>query len=115
VKQYAEIAAEPIQQQRRDLWRAHQSLKPTRPPILANFGMWNVWCKEVFGPQTLECEDAFFRAYEQTLRMWLFRAEVADDCIAEPWLTVSATQRGGALGDGGRSFQGHPPADPDLG
>ena len=95
VKQYAEIAAEPIQQQRRDLWRAHQSLKPTRPLILATYGMWNVWCKEVFGPQTLQCEDPFFRAYEQMLNMWLFRAEVADDHIAEPWLTVSATQRGG--------------------
>ena len=95
VKQYAEIAAQPIQQQRRDLWRAHQSLKPTRPLLLANYGMWNVWCKDVFGPQTLQCEDPFFRAYEQMLNMWLFRAEVADDHIAEPWLTVSATQRGG--------------------
>jgi len=98
--QYAEIAARPLQQERRDLWRTHQSLKPTRPLILANFGMWNIWCQEFFGPDTLQCADPFFRAHEQTLRMQLFRDQVGDDCIAEPWLSqgASRTRPGGWCG-----------------
>lgn len=95
VQQYADIAAQPLQQERRDLWRTHQSLQPTRPLILANFGYWNVWCRDTFGDDKLQCEDPFFRAYERILRMDLFRAEVADDCIQEPWLTVGATQKVG--------------------
>lgn len=95
VQRYAEVAAQPLQDERRDLWRAHQSLKPTRPLILANFGYWNVWCQDTFGEDKLQCEDPFFRAYERALRMNLFRAEVADDCIAEPWLTVNAAQKVG--------------------
>jgi len=37
--QYGEIAARPLQEERRRLWSAHFSLKPTRPPVLATYRM----------------------------------------------------------------------------
>lgn len=93
-KQYIEVAQLPIQEERRRLWTDHLSLRPTRPPVLATFGMWNVWCREVFADSTLCCADPFYRHYERDLRMRLFQHEVGDDFIAEPWLTVRAAVAG---------------------
>ncbi len=101
VKRYTEVIADPIYDSRRALWREHHSLHTTRPPVIASMGMWNVWCREVFGNDRMQCEDPFYREYERTLRMWLFHHEVGDDWILEPWLTVGATQcepRGGWTG-----------------
>ena len=93
--QYAEIAANPVQEERRQLWTNHNSLKPTRVPILAIFGMWNVWCRKVFGEDTLQCKHPFYRMHEQILLMKLFEWEVSDDSIQEPWLTIDASRAGG--------------------
>ena len=93
VQQYNEAISDPVYDERRALWRDHHSLKPTRPPVIASMGMWNVWCREVFGDERMQCQDPFYREYERTLRMWLFHHEVGDDWILEPWLTVGAIQR----------------------
>lgn len=93
---YAEIAALPIQEEKRKLWSDHFSLKKTRVPILATYGMWNVWCREVFGDDRMECEDPFFRTHERELRMRIFQHEmVGDDTIQEPWIALGATIKGG--------------------
>jgi hypothetical protein len=94
-RQYAEIAADPVQDERRRLWTRLNSLKPERPTVLASFGMHNVWCREVFADSTMQCEDPFHIQYERLLRMGLFRADVGDDCIFEPWMTVQAVTAGG--------------------
>ncbi len=88
--QYAEIAAKPIQNERRRLWSDHFSLKPTRPLVLATFGMWNVWCRDVFGDDKLKCTDPFYREHERTLRMAIFQDSINDDFIIEPWFTLRA-------------------------
>ncbi len=46
-----------MQEKKRRLWRDHFSLRPSRVPILATCGMWNVWCREVFADTHLLCED----------------------------------------------------------
>ena len=92
--QVAEIAAKPVQEERRRLWTAHHSLQPTRPLVLSTFGMWNVWCREVFGDQNLKCKDPFYRERERTLRMRLFQDSTGDDSIQEPWFTERAAVRG---------------------
>ena len=93
---YAEIAALPIQEEKRRLWTDHFSLKHTRVPILATYGMWNVWCREVFGDHQMDCEDPFYRDFERDLKMRIFQHEVVgDDTIQEPWLTLRASVRGG--------------------
>ena len=93
---YAEIAALPVQEEKRMLWTDHFSLKRTRVPVLATYGMWNVWCREVFGDDRMECEDPFFRNVERDLKMRIFQHEVVgDDTIQEPWITLGASVKGG--------------------
>ena len=94
-KQYAEVAAKPVQEERRKLWAEHHSRKRTRPLILATYGMWNVWCREVFGDAAMKCQDPFYRDHERSLRMQLFHDSIGDDFILEPWLTQGASVRGG--------------------
>ena len=38
--QYVEVCNDPVQEERRDLWRAHNSLKPTRPLIYVRAFAW---------------------------------------------------------------------------
>jgi hypothetical protein len=93
---YAEIALLPIQEEKRKLWAKHFSLRKTRVPILATYGMWNVWCREVFCDDRMECGDPFFRAFERDLKMRIFQHEVVgDDFIQEPWITLGANIKGG--------------------
>ncbi|MFH1708084.1 MAG: hypothetical protein ABIF71_09215 [Planctomycetota bacterium] len=93
-KKYAELAAKPVQEERRKLWAAHFSLKPTRPLILATYGMWNVWCREVFGDKEMKCTDPFYRDHERRLKLLIFQDVVGDDFILEPWLTQRAAVKG---------------------
>jgi len=97
---YADLAAQPIQDERRALWRAHMGLKGDRPLVLVTYGYHNVWCREVFGDATLQCTDPFFRAHERALRMALFHDGIGDDYILEPWITQGAVHktRGGLHG-----------------
>ena len=90
-KQYMELAHKPVQEERRRLWSAHLSLKKTRVPVLATYGMWNVWCREVFGDQAMRCEDPFYREHERFLRMEIYHDSIGDDYILEPWITQAAT------------------------
>jgi hypothetical protein len=94
-EQYIEVASSPGQAKRRQLWRDHNSLRPTRVPVLATYGMWNVWCREVFSDAAMACGDPFYRAHERTLRMQLFQHTVGDDTVLEPWITQSATRARG--------------------
>jgi len=98
-KHYAAIAALPIQDEKRKLWTEHLSLKPTRTPILATCGMWNVWCRETFGDARMKCVDPFLKGIERTLRMQIFQHEnVGDDSIQQPWYAVTAHHVEGGWG-----------------
>jgi hypothetical protein len=94
VKQYLDLARQPIQEERRELWSDLLSLRRTRPLVLATYGMWNVWCREVFGEKTLRCEDPLFRAHERNLRMAIFHDPIGDDFILEPWISEEAVKAG---------------------
>jgi len=94
VKQYVEIAHDPIQAERRTLWRQLNSLRRTRPLITVSYGTWNVWGREVFGDMRMQCSDPFYREHERWLRMQLFQYAIGDDTIQEPWITQSAALRG---------------------
>jgi hypothetical protein len=90
-ERYAEVAARPVQEERRELWRRHNSLQRTRTPVIVTFGIWNAWCEDVFGDQMMACSDPFFREHERNLRMALFHDAIGDDFILEPWITQGAT------------------------
>jgi hypothetical protein len=86
-KQYAEVCADPVQDVRRDLWRRHNSLIKTRPLIYVRAFAW----KEM--PQAqCQCQDPFYREYEDTLRYNLFWHTLGDDSVFEPWITVRAVK-----------------------
>ena len=66
-KQYLEVCADPVQEERRALWRRHNSLKKTRPLIYVRALAW----REMPQSRCL-CQDPFYREYEDTLRYKLF-------------------------------------------
>ena len=86
-KQYADICAHPQQDERRRLWRAHNSLKPTRPLIYVRAYAWREMPKS-----KCVCENAFLRSIEDFFRRTLFGDTFGDDAIFEPWVTVQAVR-----------------------
>ena len=90
-KQYREVTERPIQQERRQLWADHLSLKPTRSPVLIRFGLWNAWCRHMFADSAMACRDAFWRQHERELRLILFRSTLGDDYVMEPWYDMRAS------------------------
>ncbi len=95
VKRYMEIASQPVQEMRRKMWAAHNSLERRGVPVIFSFGMWNKWCRDFFGDDKMECADPFYRSYERMFRMKLFHWEAGDDTIFEPWISISATFKRG--------------------
>lgn len=83
-KEVKEIASKPIQDERRELWRKHNSFHRVRPPIYVRAFAFD----EIFNPSELKCEDPLFRSYEHHMHMLKFRDTIGDDFIIEPWLTV---------------------------
>jgi hypothetical protein len=88
-KEYAEIAVKPVQDERRDLWRRHNSLERTRPLVYAREF---ISATELIDP-LLVCEEPVFRKQERLLRYWIQHDSFDDDYIIEPWLTLAATHR----------------------
>ena len=87
-KQYMEIANKPIQDERRDLWRRHNSLERTRPLVLV-LPAGQAWAeiREVDG----QCEDASYRNHERSLRRSIWQDSFGDDTIQEPWVALAAS------------------------
>jgi hypothetical protein len=86
-KRYADIAAKPIQEERRDLWRRHNSLERTRPLIYVRWlAAWHE------APQSkLACQDPFYQGHERFLRQMIFQDTLGDDYIIEPFITQRAS------------------------
>lgn len=86
-KRYREIADKPIQNERRELWRRHNSLQRTRPLIYVR---WLAAWHEAPESQLL-CTDPFFRQHETFLRQMIFQDTIGDDYIIEPWINQQAS------------------------
>ncbi len=85
-RRYLEVCADPVQDQRRALWRQHNSLVRTRPLIYVRAYAW-----EEMPDSRCQCADPFLRRYEDFFRRQLFWASMEDDSIFEPWVTLPAT------------------------
>ncbi|MCP4641034.1 MAG: hypothetical protein GY851_11400 [bacterium] len=84
-KQYAEVAAQDTQDERRALWRAHNSFHGDRVPIYARAFAWNEM------PESqCQCADPLCERVERELRRRLYWASLGDDSIFEPWISVDA-------------------------
>ncbi len=84
-ERYLDICHKDVQQERRDLWRKHNSLQWTRPLIYVRAFAW-----QEMPESQCQCDDPFYRHYENFFRQSLFRDTFNDDFIFEPWATVNA-------------------------
>lgn len=83
----AMLSARPIEDKKRDLWRRHNALEPTRPLVFCSpERSWS----ELVPPSQLECGATLARRWEAYLRREIFRGvEIKDDYTIEPYFDVS--------------------------
>ena len=82
----AEIAANPIQEQKRVLWKKHNMLEKTRPVIFCDPE--NGW-GEIITPNDLMCTDKQARNWEWYLRREIFwGTQMNDDRVIEPFFNI---------------------------
>jgi hypothetical protein len=82
-----EIAALPVQQEKRALWRGINALRPSRPMVMMDQVCWNEFedCDEL----ALRCTDPEFRVYEEYLRRTLYQwNHFRVDMVVEPFVRV---------------------------
>ena len=83
----AEIAALPVQEEKRGLWRKLNALHPERPMVMIDQVCWNEM--EVGDELRLRCEDPECRWYEEFLRQTLFQWDhFRVDMVVEPFIRV---------------------------
>jgi len=93
-RQVAEIAALPAQAERRELWKMHNDLRPTRPMILIfPEGSW----EELLTEKDLQCEGEEARRIEWALRSRIYCHEhFQDDTVIErEWVVQKAIHDSG--------------------
>ncbi len=84
-RQVAEIAANPVQEERRSLWRDHNSLVRTRPLVLCTgLFFWH----ELGLYESLRCQDKLLRRFEEQFRLTVYKDRLGDDTVVEPYVTV---------------------------
>jgi hypothetical protein len=82
----AELAARPIEEEKRQLWYRHNALEQTRPLIFCDpENGWN----EIILQENLDCEGELARQWEMTLRKEIFWAsEMKDDRVTASWFDI---------------------------
>jgi len=88
VREYAEIAALPIQREKAALWRKLNRLEPVRPLVWINEIPW--WEMNIDDELTLRCEDGYCRQLEYGLRTELYQwRHMRCDQVLDPVWYVS--------------------------
>ena len=91
--QVAELAARPIEDEKRKLWYAHNALQPTRPLIFCDpENGWN----EIVNPDRLDCDGVLGRWWEMRLRKEIFwGTQMGDDYTIVPCFDTPHVHSGG--------------------
>ncbi len=83
----AEIAALPVQEEKRGLWRRLNGLQPVRPMVTINQICWNEM--DIGDELTLQCKGRECRGYERHLRRILYMwRHFPVDMVVEPFIDV---------------------------
>lgn len=83
----AELAARPVEDEKRDLWYRHNALEVTRPLIFCDPE--NGW-KEIITDAQIECRGELAREWEMVLRKEIFWGEsMGDDRVIEPYFDIA--------------------------
>ncbi len=112
----AEIAALPVQAEKRAMWRKLNARKPVRPMVMIDQVCWNEI--NVNDELTLRCTDSFCRYYEDILRKTLYQwRHFPVDKVVESYIDVHkvihntgfgvSIQEEIAVGDPSNSVVGH--------
>ena len=82
----AELAARPVEEEKKRLWTLHNDLHPTRPLVFCDpENGWN----EIIPQDQIQCEGALFRMWEMALRKEVFWGEtMRDDRVIEPYFNI---------------------------
>lgn len=97
--QVAEIAALPVQEETKALWRALNGLKPVRPMVMIDQVCWHEM--NVDDELTLRCEDGFCRGLEWRLRSTLYSwRHLRGDMVVEPFIEIHKAIRNTGFGLG---------------
>ncbi len=93
----AEIAALPVQEEERELWRKLNARKPARPMVMIDQICWNEM--PIGDELALQCVDAELREYEtrflRTLYQWKY---FPVDMVVEPFVRVARAVRNSGFG-----------------
>ena len=93
----AQIASMPVQEEKRDLWRKLNALKPERPMVMIDQVCWNEM--NIDNELTLCCKDEECRFYEQYLRRTLFQWKYFPvDMVVESFVRVPMAIRNSGFG-----------------
>lgn len=88
-RRYAEIANQPSQAARRELWRDHNDCKPTRPMVLVEATTSGLQ-QEIFADQPLCCQAPWACTIERDLRARIYaHTVVEDDDVPAPWYAIN--------------------------
>lgn len=98
----AEIAADPVQDERRELWRRVNALERVRPPIFINeIPWWELTAADDELKTRCESDDA--RGVETALRRIVYQWEhFPGDMVVDPWITCRC-----AIRDTGYGMEAH--------
>ena len=91
-RRIAEAAHGPENRRRMKLWRDTNSLRaPERPPVICNLGSgaWN----ETLPNSIVVSKDKFLAEIEYKFRKDLYKLELGDDTVIDPWMPVPAVVR----------------------
>ncbi len=93
----ARIAAMPVQEEKRALWRRLNGLDPVRPMVMIDQVCWNEM--NIGDELVLQCEDPECRNYEVLLRRTLFQwRHFPVDMVVEPFIRVPKAIHGLGVG-----------------
>ncbi len=99
--QVAEIAALPVQEEKRALWRALNALRPIRPMVTIDQVCWNEM--NIDDGLTLRCTDPECQGYEGYLRRTLLQwKHFPVDMVVEPFVRVPKAVRNTGFGIGAK-------------
>ena len=91
--QVAELAARPVEAEKRELWYRHNSLEATRPVIYCDpENGWN----EIIAPAGLVSRGQLARRWEMDLRKEIFwGTQMGDDYTIQPFFNIFHIHTGG--------------------
>jgi hypothetical protein len=93
----AEIAALPVQEKKRALWRKLNARRPERPMVMIDQVCWNEM--NIDDELTLRCTGAECRGYERHLRLVLYQwKHFRVDMVVEPFIRVHKAIRNTGFG-----------------